>query len=150
MLEYLGRYMHRIAIANSRLEDFDGERVTFRYRDNRCSKIKRCRLDAIEFIRRFLQHVLPRRFVKVRSYGLFSTSSRPALEQARRMLAPERATSDTEGSSTVVPVSDDSGHESDEVALRRCPHCGVGRMHIVAELLPTFIMNAPPRIRVPP
>jgi hypothetical protein len=53
VLEYLGRYMHRIAISNSRLEHFDGQHVIFRYRDNRSSKIKRCRLEALEFIRRF-------------------------------------------------------------------------------------------------
>lgn len=149
VLEYLGRYMHRIAIANSRLETFDGQHVVFRYHDNRSRKVKHCRLEAIEFVRRFLQHVLPRRFVKVRAYGLYSTSSRPALEQALRMLAPAGATSDAD-SSALGLAPDDSGHEPVEVVLRTCPSCGIGHMHIVAELLPTFISNPPPKTRVPP
>ncbi len=148
VLEYLGRYMHRTAIANSRLEHFDGEHVTFRYRDNRSSKIRHCHLDAVEFARRFLQHVLPRRFVKVRSYGLYSTSSRPDLEQATQMLAPATATSDSDSAPT--PEPDDSGGEPGQAALRACPHCGVGHMHIVAELLPTARSKTPIRIRAPP
>ena len=140
--------MHRIAIANSRIETFDGRHVVFRYRDNRSAEIKRCRLGAMEFVRRFLQHVLPRRFVKVRSYGLYSTSSRPALEKAQHMLASAGATADT--GSTTDPAPDDSGHEPAEVVLRTCPNCGIGHMHIVAKLLPTFIANPPLRTRVPP
>jgi hypothetical protein len=146
VLEYLGRYMNRIAIANSRLEHFDGDSVVFRYRDNRSGKITRCRLEAIEFMRRFLQHVLPRRFVKVRSYGLYATSNRNGLEKAQRMLT----VSDTDDTSTLAHDADDPVREPREVAPRGCPHCGVGHMHIVAELPPVFTPNAPLRIRVPP
>jgi len=150
VLEYLGRYMHRVAIANSRLEQFDGQHVVFRYRDNRSGKIKRCRLEAMEFVRRFLQHVLPRRFVKVRSYGLYATASRLALQKARCMLAPQDGTSDAASSSTVAAESEDSGEKQDDTSLRKCPRCGVGHMHIVDTLLPVFTSNGPPRIRVPP
>lgn len=73
LIGYLGRYTHRIAITNSRLLDFDGETVTFQYRDySRNNRQDVLRLPADEFIRRFLLHVLPARFVKIRHYGLLA------------------------------------------------------------------------------
>ncbi len=73
VLGYLGRYTHKVAIANHRLVDFDGEHVRFRWRDyadgNRC---KTMRLHADEFVRRFLLHVLPRGFTRLRHYGLLA------------------------------------------------------------------------------
>lgn len=86
VLEYLGRYVHRVALSNSRLESFDGEHVVFRYRDNRSGAIQHCRLDARDFIGRFLQHVLPKSFVKVRAYGLHRSSCREALDLVRQAL----------------------------------------------------------------
>ena len=73
MLDYVGRYTHRIAISNERLLDIDGERVTFRYKDYRVAgpqTSKTMTLDALEFIRRFLMHVLPPGFHRIRYYGL--------------------------------------------------------------------------------
>jgi hypothetical protein len=145
VLEYLGRYVHRIAIANSRLESFDGESVVFRYRENRSGEMKRCRLEAIEFVRRFMQHVLPQRFVKVRSYRLFSSSCPPSLHHARESLAPASAARSSSPSGSDAPT--DTPKETVE---RTCPHCGVGRMRIVAELSPTFTARAPLNIRAPP
>src|SRR5207253_7412679 len=87
VLEYLGRYVFRVAITNSRIEGFDQGRVTFRYRDNRSQQLQRVNVPAEEFLRRFLLHVLPRGFVKVRSYGLFSAHCPEQLEQARTLLA---------------------------------------------------------------
>src|SRR5262249_5846943 len=72
VLDYLGRYAFHIAISNSRLEKFENGQVTFRYRDNKTQAIKHVTLQAAEFIRRFLRHVLPKGFVKVRAYGLCS------------------------------------------------------------------------------
>ncbi|MCX6903522.1 MAG: transposase, partial [Verrucomicrobia bacterium] len=69
-LDYLGRYVFRVALSNSRLERFADGQVTFRYRDNRTQQVKRVQIPAPEFIRRFLLHALPKGFVKVRSYGL--------------------------------------------------------------------------------
>jgi hypothetical protein len=150
VLEYLGRYVHRIAITNSRLESFDGERVVFRYRD-RSGEIRRCHLEAHDFIGRFLQHVLPRSFVKIRSYGLYSSGCRPALELATRTLprSTQAATSDTASAATSASAADDSSDAPQVVALRTCPRCGVGRLHVVADLLPTMT-KPPPRIRAPP
>jgi len=77
VLGYLGRYTHKVAIANHRLVDFDGEHVRFRWRDYADSnKVKVMRLDADEFIRRFLLHVLPRGFTRLRHYGLLANRCR--------------------------------------------------------------------------
>jgi hypothetical protein len=78
VLAYLGRYTHRVAIANSRLIALDGRGVTFRHKDYRRNGQARCRtmtLSADEFIRRFLLHVLPKGFYRIRHYGLLASSS---------------------------------------------------------------------------
>ena len=78
-LKYLAPYVFRVALSNNRLESVVNDQVTFRYRVADSKKIKRCRLPAEAFIRRFLQHVLPRGFVKVRYFGWFSPGNRPLL-----------------------------------------------------------------------
>jgi hypothetical protein len=114
-LEYLARYVFRIALVNSRLEQFDNGRVTFRYRDGRTGLTRRCTLDAVAFLGRLLQHVLPQGFTKVRHYGLFSPSRRDLLAQA---IAP---------ATTPAP---------DGAPCPRCPACGIGVLHIVETLRP--------------
>ena len=74
VVEYLARYVFRIAITNSRIERFEAGLVSFRYRDNRTSQIKRSTLSAEAFIARFLLHVLPKHFTKVRHYGIYSSA----------------------------------------------------------------------------
>lgn len=76
VVKYLGRYTHRIAISNQRIIDIDQGKVSFLWRDYRDNTKKIMRLDAAEFIRRFLLHILPKRFVKVRYYGLLSNRYR--------------------------------------------------------------------------
>ena len=77
VVAYLGRYTHKSAISNHRLVDFDGEQVRFRWRDYaHANKRKVMRLDAGEFIRRFLLHVLPRRFTRLRHYGVLANRGR--------------------------------------------------------------------------
>lgn len=91
VLDYLGRYTHRIAITNNRLVSFNNERVTFSwkdYKDN--SKIKWMSLTTKEFIRRFLLHVLPARFVRIRSYGLLSNRSGKKLEVCQKLLGVKK------------------------------------------------------------
>lgn len=91
VLSYLARYTHRVAIANSRLVSFDGERIRFKWKDYR--KDGRARygvmtLDAHEFIRRFLLHVLPDGFHRIRHYGLFANPARAnAIAKLRALLA---------------------------------------------------------------
>lgn len=75
VIEYLGRYTHKVAISNHRIVDVQKDRVTFRYKDYRdASKVKRMTLQPIEFIRRFSLHILPRGFVRIRHYGILSSS----------------------------------------------------------------------------
>jgi hypothetical protein len=136
VLDYLARYVFRIALVNSRLERFENGRVTFRYRDNKTRIIKRCTLDASEFIARFLQHVLPHGFSKVRHYGLFSPSRKPLLDKARAELLDL-----TSATPPLVSNKADSASVPDEREPPRCPVCGVGTLHVVGTL---------PRWRSPP
>lgn len=77
VLEYLSRYTHRVAIGNSRIVSFEENKVTFRWRDYRDgNRVKLMTLDAIEFMRRFLTHVLPPRFVKIRYFGFMGNRRR--------------------------------------------------------------------------
>lgn len=84
-IEYLARYVFRVALSNSQILSLENGMVTFRYKDSETKKQKTCRLSAEEFIRRFLQHVLPAGFVKVRYYGLFASSNRKRLARARQL-----------------------------------------------------------------
>jgi len=91
LIEYLGRYIFRIAISNHRILDVKNGQVTFQYYDNRDQakgkdKLKQMTLSAVEFIGRFLAHVLPSRFVRIRHFGLHHSSCRRKLQQARRLL----------------------------------------------------------------
>lgn len=85
-LRYLSRYVYRVAIADSAITAHDGDTVAFRYRETQTKKVRRMKLPAPEFIRRFLQHVLPSGFVKVRHYGLYHPSRKRTLALVRAML----------------------------------------------------------------
>jgi hypothetical protein len=116
-LKYLAPYVFRVAISNRRIERLENGRVTFRFRDAKSEEWKRRTLDAEEFIRRFLQHVLPDRFVKTRYYGFLAQRSRDKLVKVRALLSVTRA-------EVEVPESkpDDSSCCSDESMA--CPKCG--------------------------
>jgi hypothetical protein len=86
VLDYLGRYIFRVALANTSLERIEDGQVTFRYRDNRTPHIRRVTLSGVEFLQRFLQHGLPRGCMKVRYYGIWSPTCRRQLDQARTLL----------------------------------------------------------------
>lgn len=85
-LKYLAPYIFRVALSNNRIVGVQNDRVTFRYRDGKTKQLRTCTLPALTFIGRFLQHVLPKGFVKVRSYGLFSRRQRLLLAQLRQRL----------------------------------------------------------------
>ena len=112
VLRYLGRYTHRVAISNHRLLAFDGERVTFRWKDYANGNQHRTMtIPAPEFLRRFLQHVLPRGFVRIRQFGYLASPCRTArLALARKLLdfIPARDT-------TITPAV---------MATWDCPRCG--------------------------
>ena len=144
VLEYLGRYTHRVAIANNRLIDFvDGE-VTFRWKDYRHqSRQKVMRLPGEEFVRRFLLHVLPPGFQRIRHYGLLANRHRAAkLARCRQLLQ--------------VPVSQPPALAADYrdhyqqltgKSLRDCPQCGHGQMVCIESFLPGALPRGPPRDR---
>lgn len=83
MLEYLGRYTHRVAITNNRILSIDGGEVTFNYRDRSDeNKVKTLTLKATEFIRRYLLHILPRGFMKIRYFGFLGHANLTILRVA--------------------------------------------------------------------
>jgi hypothetical protein len=128
VLAYLARYTHRVAISNSRLVALDERGVTFRYKDYRCSGQARYRtmtLSADEFIRRFLLHVLPKGFHRIRHYGLLASAGCKAnIARAKELIG------------TPIPqVEPPAAHQAvgpDATTDHRppCPCCG-GRMIIV-------------------
>ena len=126
VLDYLARYLFRVAITNSRLEQIDDDHVTFRYRDNRTQVIRRATLTGVEFLRRFLQHVLPRRCTKVRYYGFWSATRRADLDHARTLLDAGRATADESSATpTTTPATP---------APIVCPLCHAGTLTLIAVL----------------
>ena len=143
VLEYLGRYTHRVAIANSRLVAFADGQVAFRWKDYRhAARQKVMRLEAGEFVRRFLLHVLPSGFQRIRHYGWLANRSRAVkLERCRHLLdvpAP-------------VPVSADEPADYRDryqrltgISLWECPHCHSGRMVCVETLQPGALPRGPP------
>jgi hypothetical protein len=130
VLRYLGRYTHRVAISNHRILAFDGERVTFRWKDYaHGSKQRKMTLSATEFLRRFAQHILPRGFVRIRQYGFLATRNRTAnLALGRRLLA-------------ITPRPPQPCPESSVTAATwNCPKCGAP-MQIGANLSARELAN---------
>jgi hypothetical protein len=128
VLDYLGRYVFRIAIANSRLEAVNDGLVTFRYHDNRTREVRRVTVSGVEFLQRFLQHVLPRGCAKVRYYGLWSAAHRRDLTHARALL--------TAVALLATPPAPQPARASSLGDLPRCPHCRVGTLILIAVLRP--------------
>jgi len=134
ILNYLGRYTHRVALSNSRLLSVRDDLITFRTRG-----AGTCSLPPDQFIRRFLLHVLPDRFVKIRHYGLLAPANvNTRLARAQQLLAssdhntasPTRATatSCTSDSPAAAAPDEEAAHPSAAAHLPRCPHCGTGRL----------------------
>ena len=134
VLAYLSRYTHRVAISNRRIIAFDETGVTFRYKDYRRDGDERQQVMTLatdEFIRRFLIHVLPRGFHRIRHYGLLSSSARKdSLALARRLLC------------VATPIAEP---EPDELSDDRlpCPCCG-GHMTIIETFARWCQPRAPP------
>jgi hypothetical protein len=118
-LKYLAPYIFRVAISNNRIVKLADDQVTFRYRDASTGKTRHCTVTAEEFIRRFLQHVLPKGFVKVRYYGFFSHSKRHLLRQVRQLLEPHNSLQPTERKR---PDSEPAPSPPSQPI--RCPKCG--------------------------
>jgi hypothetical protein len=133
VLHYLGRYTHRVAFSNHRILDISGDTVRFTWKDYRRGHRRRVMtLDTAEFARRFLLHVLPDRFVKIRYYGFLAPSQRKrALEHCRSLLLATAPTPPP------PPPSNDTPALSTPDGTRpRCPHCKRGTLHRVRSLPP--------------
>ncbi len=127
--KYLAPYIFRVAISNNRLRSLEHGNLTFSYKDSATKQLNTRTVTAQEFIRRFLQHVLPPRFIKVRYFGLLSPSQRPLLLKARQLL-----------SATTSKLKTQNVKTSESLALLSCPHCG-GPL--------TLRRSLPPRGRAP-
>jgi predicted Zn-ribbon and HTH transcriptional regulator len=139
VLEYLGRYTHRVAISNNRIISIDNGKVSFTYQDRqRNNEIRKMTLDAHEFIRRFLLHILPMGFMKIRYFGFLShKNKREAIALLRKLIDPE-ATLPEKFNETII-----------EIMLRLtgkditcCPECKKGKMKMIRKL-PTNYLNLP-------
>jgi hypothetical protein len=133
LMDYLGRYTHRVALSNDRLIKIEGSHVTFRWRDSADgNKIKGITLEAFEFIRRFLLHVLPDQFVKIRYYGILSHRNRKGkLLRCKRLLGvlPGKEPGEVPRETWQDLLTRITG-----IDPRVCPRCGKGKM-IRRELL---------------
>jgi hypothetical protein len=133
VLDYVGRYTHRVAISNSRLLSIDDGKVRFRWRDYRNgNRQKVMSLEAAEFIRRFLIHVLPDGFQRIRYFGFLGNCHRTRkLTLCRQLL----------GMAQAEPVADDPTADYRDRyealtgrSLRDCPHCNTGIMLVIESL----------------
>ncbi len=129
VIEYLGRYTHRVAISNQRIVSLKDGKVTFKYKNRKNDKMENMTIDAVEFIRRFLLHALPKRFVRIRHYGFLANRNRTAnLEQILRLF----------GHSDSIKIARSTVEEmilkltGKDIAL--CPSCGKGKMRIVLKI----------------
>ncbi len=143
VLAYLGRYTHRVAISNERIVGMDGGEVIFRVRaDPESGRRRVVRLSGVEFIQRFLLHVLPAGFKRIRHYGLLSpTRKQPGLAMARAALDVP-----TPKPAVVEPIADFLRRVA-RIESARCPHCGIGQFRVLATIRP---VRDHPDPRAPP
>jgi hypothetical protein len=130
VLDYLGRYTHRVALSNDRILSARNGDVTFSYRDRKDQNRKKTMtLDAHEFIRRFLLHVIPKGFVRVRHFGFLANRSKDLLSKCRQLLDLDP---------TVPKLPQRSVHEMmlqlAGIDITRCPLCQKGTLVFVADL----------------
>lgn len=148
--EYLSRYAHRVALTNDRIEAFDHGRVTFRYISSRTHQTQRLTLPVQPFIARFLQHVLPKGFQKIRGYGLFRPAATRQRQRARQLLELDPAlppTSKNSPAATTPPVG-----ETPNLDRRRlCPACRKGHLvHLRTFRRPPPLSPCADTTRAPP
>jgi hypothetical protein len=139
VIQYLGQYTHRVAITNQRILNITDTHVTFIAKDYRDRAIRKpVTMEGVEFLRRFCQHILPHRFVKIRRYGIYNKTTIRSLDL---QFVPQE--------NSCVPSKDkQTKNETSQERLKRltgfdvykCPYCSKGTMHVVREL---------PRIRSP-
>ncbi len=134
VLNYLGRYVHRIAITNNSIIALANDHVTFRYQDATTREWKTMRLAAMEFLRRFLQHVLPKGFHKVRYFGLLHPTNKVTLKRLQLLLQEKDRRRTTAIEQEVASRTE---------AVKVCPCCKEGIM-VVISWLPRKSRSPPP------
>jgi hypothetical protein len=117
-LIYLAPYTFRVAISNKRILKLESGKMIFQYKESATDQIKTSTVTAEEFIRRFLLHVLPDRFIKVRYYGLLSPTNRHLLNRARELLGADAVQSKS------IDQSRDVTQPLEALDARHCPKCG--------------------------
>jgi hypothetical protein len=143
VLDYVGRYTHRVAISNNRILAIDNNQVRFQWKDYRNGdQVKVLTLSSEEFIRRFLLHVLPDGFPRIRYYGLLANRNRQEkLAKCRQLLGMQTP---IQQSAESQPDTDyrDRYEELTGCSLRQCPQCRQGRM-VIVQILPRLVRNSP-------
>jgi Putative transposase len=139
VLGYLARYTHRAAISNSRIVEIADEEVAFTYKDYRCGgKRKVMRLKADEFIRRFLLHVLPDGFHRIRHYGFLARGDRSDnIERCRKLIGEARSGLTTEAAEPAAANADAAPAAKAVAPQNVCPDCG-GLMHRIGAVRPFY------------
>jgi putative transposase/transposase-like zinc-binding protein len=142
VLDYLARYVFRIALTNARIVGLDDETVTIQHNDRKTGHARTCRLSGDEFMRRFLQHVLPRGFHKVRYFGLWHPAQRHIAARVRQMLqlqAPPKP--DPLQDPSVPPPEPIDAEPVPPIEPMICPHCQQGRLIFIRRLSPQQAMG---------
>lgn len=137
VLEYLGRYTHRVAITNNRIVSIEGGEVTFSYRDRGDeNKVKEMTIKAQEFIRRYLLHILPKGFMKIRYFGFLAhTNKKASIPLLRQLINP-----DAEIVEKLTETIEETMLRLTGVDISLCPECGKGKMVCIA-VLPNPLLN---------
>ncbi len=129
VLEYLARYTHRVAIANSRIKTFKDAMVTFTAKDRKKNRTESITISAVEFIRRFLLHSLPKRFVRIRHYGFLANRNRRTnLKVIRKLLKLPTQLAKTQASLEQMLL------QLTGIDITTCPCCNQGKMKLLAEI----------------
>jgi hypothetical protein len=146
VVDYLGRYTHRVAISNNRLVTFQDGQVSFEWRDSRRgNKLDIMTLEAEEFIRRFLLHVLPRGLMRIRHYGVLGNRCRKVQLSACRALLGQPEPSPRLPESVAELMRRLKGIDID-----RCPHCQKGRLEVIMMIHPLWQIDLLPHETQPP
>jgi hypothetical protein len=134
VLNYLGRYVFRIALTNARIETMDMTHVHFRVRNRREGQWRSMRLRGEEFLRRFVMHILPRGFHKVRYYGLWHHNKRKQRDQARLLLAANAPPTTPHQATSVAAFQDRSTlPNTNDIFTPNCPHCNSQHLVLLEE-----------------
>ena len=137
VLDYLARYVFRVAITNARLVTLDDKAVTIRYKQRKSSRWRACRIAGGEFIRRFLQHVLPKGFHKIRYFGLWHPRKRDLAARVRLLLLLDRPVAPP--TAAAQPQAASADHNTPNPGATEppvCPHCHIGHLLLIRRLTP--------------